>query len=68
MNNGDRIRQMTNEELVAVIPCPYIKDVYDECKFGWRERTQTCEECKLEYLNKKTEPKNIKEAVLDELF
>ena len=44
------------------------KDVYDECKFGWRERTQTCEECKLEYLNKKTEPKNIKEAVLDELF
>ena len=48
--NADRIRSMSDEELAKKIPCPYIKDEYDECKFGWHERTQTCEECALEWL------------------
>lgn len=50
--NADRIRAMSDEELAKKIPCPYIKDEYDECKFGWHERTQTCEECALEWLRK----------------
>lgn len=50
--NADRIRAMSDEELAKKIPCPYIKNEYDECKFGWHERTQTCEECALEWLRK----------------
>lgn len=50
--NGERIRNMTDKELAAsnYIPCPYDNDGYGECKFGWHEREQTCEECKLEWL------------------
>ena len=48
--NADRLRAMPDEELAKVIPCPYMRDIYDECKFGWHERTQTCEECTLEWL------------------
>ena len=50
ITNADRIRAMSDEELAETIPCPYMRDCYDECKFGWHERTQTCEECKLEWL------------------
>ena len=48
--NADRYRAMSDEELAETIPCPYMRDCYDECKFGWHERTQTCEECKLDWL------------------
>ena len=50
--NADRIRSMTDEELAYsnYIPCPYNDDSCGECKFGWHERKQTCEECKLEWL------------------
>lgn len=52
MTNADRIRGMTDEELAAsdYIPCPYDNDDYGECKYGWHDREQTCEECKLEWL------------------
>lgn len=52
MSKGDMIRSMSDEEMAASknMPCPYIQDEYDECKFGWHTQTQTCEECKLEWL------------------
>ena len=28
----------------------YMKDDYDECRFGWHKPDMTCEECKLEWL------------------
>jgi hypothetical protein len=48
--NADRIRAFSDEELAEFIPCPYMKDDYDECRFGWHEPDMTCEECKLEWL------------------
>lgn len=51
--NADRIRAMSDEELAAshlIIPCFYDDDGYGECKYGWHDRKQTCEECKLEWL------------------
>lgn len=50
--NAERIRNMTDKELAAsnYIPCPYDDGYYGECKFGWHDREQTCEECKLEWL------------------
>lgn len=48
--NADRIRAMSDEELAEKMHCPYIEDVYGECKFGWHTPTQTCFECKLEWL------------------
>ena len=53
--NADRIRAMSDEELAAHIPCPYEHDVYGDCKFGRHKRTQTCEECKLEWLKQPIE-------------
>ena len=43
---------MSDEKLATsnYIPCPYADDGYGECKYGWHERKQTCEECKLEWL------------------
>ena len=61
MTNGDRIRAMSDEELAAsrYSPGPYDDDGYGECKYGWHDREQTCEECKLEWLgmpvNKETD-------------
>ena len=55
---ADRIRAMSDEELAAshlIIPCFYDDDGYGECKFGWHERKQTCEECKLEWLKQPAE-------------
>jgi hypothetical protein len=57
-SNADRIRAMSDEELAAshlIIPCFYDDDGYGECKFGWHERKQTCEECKLEWLKQPAE-------------
>ena len=51
--NADRIRKMSDEELVEVIPCPYMKDPYDECVHGWHD--YDCNKCKLEWLQSKTE-------------
>ena len=50
--NADRIRAMSDEELAAsvYIPCPYDDGGYGECKYGWHKREQSCEECKLEWL------------------
>ena len=58
VTNADRIRAMSDEELAAsplIIPCFYDDDGYGECKFGWHNRTQTCEECKLEWLKQPAE-------------
>lgn len=59
MTNANRIRNMTDEELAnsVYIPCPYNDGVYGECKFGWHEQKQTCEECKLEWLRMTTKDK-----------
>lgn len=48
--NADCIRGMSDEELAEKMGCPYMEDIYDECKFGWHTPTQTCFECKLEWL------------------
>ena len=48
--NADRIRAMIDEDMAAKMYCPYMKDIYDECKFGWHTPTQSCFECKLEWL------------------
>jgi hypothetical protein len=56
--NADRIRAMSDEELAAshlIIPCFYDDDGYGECKYGWHDRKQTCEECKLEWLKQPAE-------------
>ena len=59
MNEGDRIRQMSNAELAAEIMR------WHEVLFGNEFRFAGDIE---NYLNKNVEPKNIKEAVIDELF
>lgn len=46
--NADRIRHMSDKELIEVIPCPHIKDLYDECIYGWHG--YDCDKCKLEWL------------------
>lgn len=51
--NADKIRRMSDEELVEVIPCPYMKDPYDECVHGWHD--YDCNKCKLEWLQSKAE-------------
>ena len=59
MNNGDRIRQMNNKELAQEI-------------FRWHEVLFGTEFRFVEdierYLNEKTEPRNICEEVVNELF
>lgn len=47
MKNGEKIRRMSDEELVSVLRCPGNIDVefgLDECAFS------TCGECKLKWL------------------
>ncbi len=51
--NADKIRSMSDEELVEVIPCPYMKDPYDECIHGWHD--YDCNKCKLEWLQSEAE-------------
>lgn len=46
MTNADRIRSMSDEELVEVIDCPY-----DSLCFG----AENCHECCLEWLQKSAE-------------
>lgn len=46
--NADRIRNMSDEELGDLLPCPYMKDQYDECVHGWHD--YDCSKCKLEWL------------------
>ena len=55
MTNFERIKAMSVEEMAARIPCPHMVDAYDECKFGWHERTQTCEECAREWLEREVQ-------------
>lgn len=50
MTNFERIKAMSVDEIAAWIPCPYMVDVYGECKFGWHRQEQSCEECKREWL------------------
>lgn len=51
-SKADHIRSMTDEELAKFpfLECPYIAEPYGECKYGWHDREQTCEECMLEWL------------------
>lgn len=46
--NANRIRNMSDEELGDLLPCPYMKDQYDECVHGWHD--YDCSKCKLEWL------------------
>lgn len=46
--NADRIRNMSDEELGDLLPCPYMKEQYDECVHGWHD--YDCSKCKLEWL------------------
>lgn len=57
MKRSDKIRAMTDEELSKspYIPCPYDDYGFGECKYGWHTREQTCEECKLEWLQQDCE-------------
>ena len=49
MTNGDRIREMSNDELAEIIMCPY--DVEPETCF----REPTCVECCDEWLAEEAE-------------
>lgn len=51
--NADRIRNMSDEELAEVMPCPYMKDPYDECVHGWHD--YDCSKCKLDWLQSEAE-------------
>lgn len=51
--NADRIRNMSDEELAELMPCPYMKDQYDECVHGWHD--YDCSKCKLEWLQSEAE-------------
>lgn len=51
--NADRIRNMSDEELTEVMPCPYMKDMYDECVHGWHD--YDCGKCKFEWLQSEAE-------------
>ena len=42
--NGDKIRQMSNEELNNLIDCPF-----EDCRYKFYD--MECRECKLEWLN-----------------
>jgi hypothetical protein len=55
--NADKIRNMSDEELAESIPCPYIKNQYDECVHGWHD--YDCNKCKLEWLRSKQNRRNI---------
>ena len=59
MNNGDRMRQMTNAELAQEIWR------WHEILFGTEFRFVDDIE---RFLNKDTKPRGIKEDVMDELF
>lgn len=52
MTNADKIRQMTDEELVSIVRCPANMDDYyemNECL------AITCSECKLKWLKEDVE-------------
>lgn len=51
--NADRIRNMSDEELAELMPCPYMKGPYDECIHGWHD--YDCNKCKLEWLQSEAE-------------
>lgn len=51
MNNGDRIRAMTDEELAAVILCPKEISCLDECLRA------SCVECSKQWLQQPAEEK-----------
>jgi 1,2-phenylacetyl-CoA epoxidase PaaB subunit len=58
--NADHIRSMTDEELARfhLLECPRMAEVYGECKYGWHDREQTCEECMLEWLKQPYKEEN----------
>jgi hypothetical protein len=54
MTNGEFIRNMSDSDLARVVGCPeeYKScDMFWECKYGWHEREETCEECTVKWLN-----------------
>lgn len=44
MTNGDKIRRMTNEELTAVLRCPY-EEMSDTCIFPYPQERPSCTDC-----------------------
>ena len=60
LSNADHIRSMTDGELAKfhLLECPYMAEVYGECKYGWHDREQTCEECMLDWLKQPYEEEN----------
>jgi hypothetical protein len=56
--NADRIRNMSDEELAELMPCPYMKDPYDECIHGWHD--YDCNKCKLEWLQSEAEEISVR--------
>lgn len=57
--NADRIRNMSDEELAELMSCPYMKDPYDECVYGWHD--YDCNKCKLEWLQSEAEYDKLQE-------
>ena len=53
VTNADMIRNMSDGELAEVMPCPYMKDPYDECVHGWHD--YDCSKCKLDWLQSEAE-------------
>lgn len=49
--NYDDLKSDINK-MAEKLNCPYCEDVYEECIFGWHEKSITCEECKKEWLLK----------------
>lgn len=47
MKNGDRVRQMSDQELVKVVKCP--GRTLERCK------SRSCSECKLEWMTEESE-------------
>ena len=58
MTNFEVFMSMDAKKFSHFIECPYMRgQEYGECKFGWHEREQTCEECIVEWLNSPAEEK-----------
>lgn len=58
MTNGDKIRQMTDEELAEILMCPYddCGKMLENCeKFKDVNRARRCQECSKAWLKREAE-------------
>lgn len=57
--NYEKIKKMSIDEVADKMAaegiCPYKKEPYDECKYGWHKQEQSCEDCIKEWLNQEVE-------------